>query len=105
MKALFKKVKDSMSFLLYPALILAAVICLLTAMGNVEAKDIEEEKLQLEESISRAVVNCYSIEGSYPATLSYVENHYGLQIDHKRFDVFYEVFADNIMPEITVIVK
>ena len=50
-------------------------------------------------------MNCYAIEGSYPATIDYVEQHYGLQIDHDRYDVFYEIFAENVMPEITVIEK
>ena len=51
------------------------------------------------------MVNCYAIEGRYPATLEYVEEYYGLQINRERYDVFYEVFADNIMPEITVLSK
>ena len=60
---------------------------------------------QMEDTIYKAVLNCYAIEGRYPATIDYVEQHYGLQIDHDRYDVFYEIFAENVMPEITVIEK
>ena len=32
----------------------------------------------------------------------YLKKNYGIQIDESRFTVFYEVFAKNLMPEITV---
>ena len=32
----------------------------------------------------------------------YIEEHYGIQIDHDRYGVFYEIFGDNIMPQISV---
>ena len=31
-----------------------------------------------------------------------LKKNYGIQIDESRFTVFYEVFAKNLMPEITV---
>ena len=47
--------------------------------------------------------NCYAAEGVYPPTLEYMEEHYGIQIDRQRYTVHYEVFASNIMPDITVL--
>ena len=88
-----------------PMAALAAVCCLLTAVGNVEAGYSEESERRLEDTIKKAVVSCYAMEGVYPATLEYIEEYYGLQIDHEKYDVFYEIFADNIMPEITVVPK
>ena len=35
--------------------------------------------------------------------IEYLEEHYGIQIDRERYNVFYEGFASNIMPDITVI--
>ena len=35
--------------------------------------------------------------------LLYLEENYGVQIDHDKYNVFYDGFASNIMPEITVI--
>ena len=84
------------------------IVCLcfvLTAVDNVETGQKAENDKRVEDTIKKAVVNCYAIEGRYPATLDYVEEYYGLQIDRDRYNVFYEVFADNIMPEITVISK
>jgi len=48
-------------------------------------------------------VACYAAEGIYPPTTEYLVEHYGIQIDHSRYAVFYEVFAENLMPEITVV--
>lgn len=91
--------------LFVPLVAVFAVCCLLTAVGNVEAGHSEESEKRVEDTIKKAVVSCYAIEGVYPATLEYIEEYYGLQIDHERYDVFYEIFADNIMPEITVVPK
>ena len=46
---------------------------------------------------------CYAAEGVYPPTLSYLEEHYGLQIDEERYTVHYSAFAENLMPDITVL--
>ena len=50
----------------------------------------------------RASVQCYAIEGRYPPSLEYLAQHYGIQIDKERYDVFYSGFASNFMPDITV---
>lgn len=104
-KHLSKKLGALARYLVMPVLMLAAVCLLLVSAGNVSEKQQAENLKQMQDSIHKAVLNCYAIEGSYPATLDYVEQHYGLQIDHDRYDVFYEVFAQNLMPEITVIEK
>ena len=104
-KHLSKKLATLGRYLIMPALMLAAVYILLVSAGNVNERQQAENLKQMEDSIHKAVLNCYAIEGSYPATLDYVEQYYSLQIDHDRYDVFYEVFAQNIMPEITVIDK
>ena len=88
-----------------PVLLLVCVCFILTAVGNVETGQKAESEKRVEDTIKKAVVNCYAIEGRYPATLEYVEDYYGLQINREEYTVFYEVFADNIMPEITVISK
>lgn len=62
-----------------------------------------EGEITLRNAISRATVQCYAIEGRYPPSVEYLEEHYGVQIDRARYHVFYEGFASNIMPDITVI--
>ena len=56
----------------------------------------------MESSIRKATMTCYATEGVYPPTIQYLKDNYGIQIDESRFTVFYEVFAKNMMPDITV---
>lgn len=79
------------------------IVLFVLIMVDTSEKRSEKELYDLDLSIRRAAVSCYALEGSYPQSLEYLENHYGIQIDYKRYNVFYEVFAENIMPEITVL--
>ena len=81
--------------------ILAAVLLVWGAETLGRGQEGESLK-QLENSVRKAVMTCYATEGVYPPTVEYLEDHYGIQIDHNRFNVFYEIFGDNIMPQITV---
>ena len=57
----------------------------------------------LEQAVRRSTVACYAAEGIYPPSLDYLEAHYGLQVDRNRYVVHYQVFGENLMPEITVL--
>jgi len=79
------------------------LLCLLHSLSNINEDRSLEEKKQLEKALSRAAVACYATEGSYPLELSYLEEHYGIRINGKRFVVKYEYIASNLMPDITVL--
>ncbi len=81
----------------------AALLILLFAAGSLRDGGREEGKRQLEEALRLSAVACYAAEGIYPPDIAYLEDHYGLQINHERYAVFYEIFAENIMPDITVV--
>lgn len=97
-----KKLGRKSVLLLIVALLLVAV-WFLAAAGNVDAGQQEAGRQQLEDALRRAAVACYAAEGIYPPTVDYLEAHYGIQIDRQRYYVFYEVFAENVMPQITVL--
>lgn len=82
---------------------LGIVLFFFAATDNLKEGSREEEKKQLEEAIRKAVVSCYATEGVYPPDLTYVKEHYGLQINEERYLVVYDIFAENLMPEITVL--
>lgn len=87
---------------------IAAALCVLLFILSVtSAKEHqgEEGRQQLETALRRAAVACYATEGVYPPTIEYLCDHYGVQIAEERYIVFYEVFASNLMPEITVLEK
>ena len=85
------------------AALLAMLLWFFTAVGNLSRDSGEEGRDQLEVALRRAAVACYAAEGVYPPTLDYLTEHYGVQIRQDRYAVFYDVFADNLMPEITVL--
>ncbi len=73
-----------------------------SAVSGVDRKQAELGRSQLEDALRRAAVACYAAEGIYPADPVYLER-YGVQIDDTHYIVHYEVFADNLMPDITVL--
>ena len=86
-----------------PLVILAVAALFFVALSRVSDSHDAEGRRLLEDSLRRAAVACYAAEGIYPPTVSYLEEHYGVQIDRARYAVFYEIFAENLMPEITVV--
>lgn len=52
-----------------------------------------------------SAVECYTLEGAYPESLEYLEKHYGLTVNKKEYIVTYEVFADNQLPTVQVLVR
>ena len=85
------------------ALIAAIIVSFVAITGRLAENQSEEHRLLLEESIRLAAVSCYANEGKYPTDLDYLVKYYGIQIDTDRYSVYYEVFAENLMPEITVV--
>ena len=89
--------------LLFPAAVLLVLFCFLAGLADLDNNRSGEERQRLEDSIRRATVACYAAEGIYPPDLDYLEEHYGLQIDRDRYTVFYQIFASNLIPDITVL--
>ena len=83
---------------------LAVVIILVLAVSDVSRTSSEESLTIAENSIRRAVITCYAQEGRYPASIDYLKENYGLYVSDD-YDVHYNIFADNIMPDIMVMRK
>jgi len=75
------------------------------AVDNAQRKSDEESYNILSDAIIRSAVQCYAIEGFYPPDIEYLENNYGLLVDHNKYFVSYSVFASNIIPEVQVFLK
>ena len=86
-------------------LFICVVVIFIFALGQLSQRAVQEGAVTLEKAITRASVQCYSIEGRYPSSVEYLVENYGLQVDEDKYAVFYEGFASNIMPEITVSIK
>ena len=89
--------------LLLPAIIVAVLVFFSTALNSIESGRGAENKRQLEQALRRGCVACYAAEGIYPPDIDYLKEHYGVQVDETQYVVFYTAFADNLMPDITVL--
>jgi hypothetical protein len=83
---------------------LAIVLAVSFGLRQADESSRSEGARFLEESILRAAVHNYAIEGRYPENLYYITQNYGIHIDRTKYIVHYEVIASNILPNITVIV-
>ena len=65
----------------------------------------EEEMATLEQAILKSVAHCYAVEGVYPESLDYLKEEYGISYDSEKYFVDYQIWGENIMPDITIIKK
>ncbi len=82
-------------------------ICILMISGfqSISQKTFENQKESLEKALKRGIMQCYALEGRYPASLEQLISDYHIIYNHDLFDVQYEVVASNMMPSITIIIK
>lgn len=89
--------------LLLPLAVVLVLLGFSTALTSLDAGRNEEDKRQLERAIRRGCLACYAAEGVYPPDLEHLRERYGVQIDEKRYEVMYSAFAENLLPDITVL--
>lgn len=75
----------------------------LGGITNVENSGEAESKRVLEESVHKAIISCYAIEGRYPESVEYLKENYNLIYDEEKYDIGYSIFADNVMPDVYII--
>lgn len=91
--------------LLLPALAAGLLVFFSAALDNVDSGRNEEERRQLEEALRRSCIACYAAEGVYPPGLDYLKEHYGIRVDEERYTAIYTALAENLTPDITVLVN
>ena len=65
----------------------------------------EQGELSVRNAILNSAKQCSAIEGAYPSSLAYLEENYGLVVNRSDYAITYEVFADNVMPNVVVLAK
>lgn len=89
--------------LLSTMLVLAFLSFFFQGIHTVDHTTSEEQAKSLEKAIRQSVVQCYAVEGTYPPSLDYLKEHYGIFYDSNLFYVDYTSIGSNIMPDITII--
>jgi len=85
--------------------VLALAVVIASALVIAQASAREQAAASVRESVLNAAKQCCAVEGSYPSTLQYLEDNYGLTINHSDYVVSYEWFADNVLPAVVVVTR
>ena len=81
----------------------ALLVASLVLLGPVAGRRNEEQRLRIERAVQYAAIQCYALEGSYPAGVDYLKEHYGVNYDEQRYFVHYWPNGANVAPDISVI--
>jgi len=81
----------------------AALFLLLAGLSRVSSTTSAEETRSLETAVTHGIMHCYAVEGRYPESLSYLEEHYGITYDKEKYYIDYRPVASNIIPDVTII--
>lgn len=98
-----KSASPSKNILLSMGCFAAAVALFLAGISRVSDKADAREAEVLKQAVNRGIAHCYAIEGSYPESLQYLKDHYGLTYNEENFFVDYQVLGSNILPDVTII--
>lgn len=91
--------------LLTSIIFIALLVWINIGFNSVRISSSAKQLNETQASIEKAVVLCYSIEGAFPPSIDYLKENYGLFVDEKNYIINYNVFASNIMPDITVLMR
>jgi hypothetical protein len=83
------------------------IFVFLSGMGISRFESYREDQgtVLANSALKKALLTCYAVEGSYPADIDYLKEHYYLNIDENKYYVTYNSIGSNIMPEINVTEK
>ena len=97
------RISDRTYRIITVVIFVAVMVMFFLAVDASGRSSIAKEQQSLESALNRDIVQCYAIEGRYPPSLEYLEEHYGLTYDKTTFFVDYLPIAGNLYPDVTVI--
>lgn len=84
------------------ALFLGVLLWVISGIREASAISGREGLRMAERAVRQAATSIYALEGAYPATYEELKARSGIAVDDEKYAVFYDIFASNLMPEITV---
>lgn len=90
-------------FLLSVCVFLLILVVFVQGISSLSTSTKKRQKESLENAIMRDVTYCYTVEGTYPESLEYLKENYGLTYDEDLFFVDYRIAGSNILPDVTII--
>ena len=88
-----------------PSILLFSMVIILFVVGtgNLSKGSTKRQKESLSDALSRDIIYCYATTGHYPESLEAIRKDYGLYYNEELFYVDYQVRAQNIIPDVTII--
>ena len=99
--SLKKRILESMNFSVFFFVIVIAIF--LFGISFISSTSSKDQTQILTDAVNKDIIHCYAVEGYYPPSLKYIEDHYGLTYDKDRYLVDYVPVGDNIMPSVTIV--
>ena len=95
--------KRSLAYIIPLVLFAAMMVWFLGAMRST-ADSTEKRELQaLKTTVENGITMCYAVEGVYPESIDYLCTNYGLIYDKDKYIIYYDSFASNIRPTVTIL--
>ncbi len=88
------------------ACVFVLILCLFWYGFSRTSSSGDEQSLEVTRTaVQKSIANCYATEGAYPPNIKYLEDHYGIMINHDKYVVQYELSGSNVMPSFNIIQK
>lgn len=102
---LFNIKKEKHSLTAYLPILLLALILIVFILFSDSFRDsnLKQEKDILQKALDRNITQCYALEGSYPSSLTYLEENYGLIYNKEHFFIDYQYIGGNLRPDVTIL--
>ena len=100
-----KKTAYIPKFIISVCVFLLIVLLFYQGIESLSSGSVRRQRESLENALNRSITYCYAVEGSYPESLEYLKEHYGITYDEDRFFVDYKIVGTNILPDVTIIEK
>ena len=97
-----KRRKRPLTVFLSAAVFAAAAVIAAAGLMRTDRAQSGYMTRNVRSSIVRAAAACYAAEGSYPESLEYLEENYGVRINRQKYIVHYSFAGSNISPEVAV---
>lgn len=97
--------RHTISYLVTLTAFVILLVIFLNAIHSVRDTTLAKQQESLETALTRSIMQCYAVEGTYPPSLEYLVTHYALTYDADTFLVDYEYYGSNLLPDVTVLRK
>lgn len=81
----------------------AVAVWMVRGVGEASRLSDREGLRMAEQAVRQAAASVYALDGAYPASYEDLKTRSGLAVDEEKYYVSYDIFASNLMPQITVI--